>query len=628
MSDIKKWIKLVESSENRIADVPKTTGQFAKNATVTVSPKVGGGVGRFVAYDGNGGDANIDIKGIIRKLSAEDFSTPARDYEDPYVKGNDWFHVSQEPNTVGTLKDKPEFRPGDMVKIADVYGAVIGPGYGIFVAYGTTGQDCIISFDNKEIVVPTANIASVLEQNAKDNFDEMDNDGNLSPMSFGSQNVKIEDPGMDQGNDFNKWMSAVEEALKSEGKEELEENIWSEEAANECGCAKWDCPTCFPDQDVHPGEHQPPQPGMGMDSETPDVIVIAAEPEGGDVCPQCGMPHDQTEHGPGINLGLEELSKDTYASYIPKAARSAADSASRGAFTLGSTPTDDPNWSDAGEADDRKAYRRLQNIDKATQRLTRETQFADTGSPKWTNDEDGEESPLTYGECNLEEDGATDEMIDEIIYMQDLGFGQVDATLTYDVLKRLPPEKLQAVHQKVMGGGSPPAMDEEMQDEEMLVPPPELNPQGGAALGGGGAGGGEPGDFGGIKSTSTKYAPGTAPTMPESIQKGKPTMENVDKDVAAMLQSLKKYDRLVESKGPVLGLKTLTMEGKPEWLTKAEKKAEGEEEDPKKKKKEVEEAKSAGYDLKKNVKEEELDEQADPEVLSWMKRFSNLGRLV
>ncbi len=112
MSDIKKWMKLIESSENRIVDSPAKTGRFEKNATVTVNPRVGGGVGRFVAYEGE--DAIIDIKGIMRKLSAEDFSAPARDYEEPYVKGNDWFHVSQEPNSVGTLKDKPEFRAGDI----------------------------------------------------------------------------------------------------------------------------------------------------------------------------------------------------------------------------------------------------------------------------------------------------------------------------------------------------------------------------------------------------------------------------------------------------------------------------------------------------------------------------------
>ena len=60
-------------------------------------------------------------------------------------------------------------------------------------------------------------------------------------------------------------------------------------------------------------------------------------------------------------------------------------------------------------------------------------------------------------------------------------------------------------------------------------------------------------------TAGVKYPPGTAPTMPESINyKGIEIMENIDKDVAAMLNSLKKYDKLVESCAPVLGMRTLT----------------------------------------------------------------------
>lgn len=44
----------------------------------------------------------------------------------------------------------------------------------------------------------------------------------------------------------------------------------------------------------------------------------------------------------------------------------------------------------------------------------------------------------------------------------------------------------------------------------------------------------------------------------QSPPQGEPQMEKVDKDVAAMLKSLKKYDQLVESVAPVLGMKTLT----------------------------------------------------------------------
>ena len=71
-------------------------------------------------------------------------------------------------------------------------------------------------------------------------------------------------------------------------------------------------------------------------------------------------------------------------------------------------------------------------------------------------------------------------------------------------------------------------------------------------------------DMGQSSSTNTQYAPGTAPTMPESINQGN-IMENVDKDVAAVLNSFKKYDKLNES---VLGMVTLSM--KPTVVEKDE----------------------------------------------------------
>jgi hypothetical protein len=206
-----------------------------------VDPSVGGGTARYMHSTPDG--AMVDIKGVARELRPDEFGLPERDYEDGYQKGNDWFHMSVNPDTPGTSNERPEFRAGDMVKIADVYGSIIGPGMGVFVAYGTTGQDAIISFDNKEIVVPVANIGAVLEQNAKDNFDEMDNDGNLSPMSFGSENIKVEEPEMDQRDEFSKWMSAVEEALQNEG-----EPMQNAKPTKHCGCGAWDCPVCFPDE--------------------------------------------------------------------------------------------------------------------------------------------------------------------------------------------------------------------------------------------------------------------------------------------------------------------------------------------------------------------------------------------
>ena len=164
-----------------------------------------------------------------------------------------------------------------------------------------------------------------------------------------------------------------------------------------------------------------------------------------------------------------------------------------------------------------------------------------------------------------------------------------------------------------------------------------------------------------------QYPPGTAPTMPESFNnKGTEIMENVDKDVAAMLKSLKKYDRLVESCAPVLMArpKPYVGEGWDEDQAKKEKlKAPPEEVNIEEEKDELEEEgnpwEKLGKDEKKDEKKdgeksttskggevtktktglvhkgkygegdkkEKVEEGADPEVLEWMNRFSKLGNM-
>jgi hypothetical protein len=181
---------------------------------------------------------------------------------------------------------------------------------------------------------------------------------------------------------------------------------------------------------------------------------------------------------------------------------------------------------------------------------------------------------------------------------------------------------------------------------------------GGQMAGGGGGGGGQ-------------YPPGTAPSMPESIQQKEVAMEKVDKDVAAMLNSLKKYDKLNES---VLGMVTLSM-AKPKLVSeekdffhnpnvpankqlKAPPKEVNLDEDNLPDEEELEESgpdkskvpaflrKEKGGDWKTSKddldKEEnkspttkkgledlkakkDIKEEADPEVMEWMKRFAKLG---
>jgi len=104
------------------------------------------------------------------------------------------------------------------------------------------------------------------------------------------------------------------------------------------------------------------------------------------------------------------------------------------------------------------------------------------------------------------------------------------------------------------------------------------------------------------------------PQLGNEQPQGNPQMENVDKDVAAMLASLKKYDKLVESAAPVLGMVTLGEKkgDLPPWLK------------DKDAKKDEPEAKD---DAKEEEKEkvDEATDTADQEVLAWMKRFSKLG---
>lgn len=444
MSDFRKWMKIVESVPAVFPNQQSPERIIKKDATVMVSPAIGGGTGRFMHSTPNG--AMIDIKGVARELSGEDFSLPERDYEDPYKKGNDWFHMSQQPETIGQMNDKPEFRPGDMVKIADVYGSVIGPGFGVFVGYGTTGQDCIVLFDGKQIVVPIENVAAVLEQDAKDNFDEMDNDGNLSPMSLGSDNVKVEqpatgmskqEPGMDQRDEFSKWMSAVEEALSGEGKEIAEDSSCS---VNECGCGNWDCQTCFPDTT------------SGTEA-TPAVVIGGVDlPSSFTSTPQIIGGHDDTPMNAELELAQNDIDAD---------------------IMMG--------LEEVGMEEEEEHFIEKPASGKGVKLgdIVQKTEFRKSG---------GQNSPLTYGEENLDEEipvdanpedygkagryaqdhfGNLDEqpsedytdedreealdMISQIKYMQDLGLSKAKMSISPDKLESMQLDQLRQFYDDVMG---------------------------------------------------------------------------------------------------------------------------------------------------------------------------------
>lgn len=455
MSDIKKWMKLVESVGATLADQRPNNTRLNANDTVTVSARVGGGTGRFVQYTQEG--AIIDIKGITRELSNDDFSALDRNEN----TGNEWFHVNQEQDTVGTMNDKPEFRAGDMVQIADVYGAVIGPGYGVFIAYSTDGKDCIISFDGKEIMVPTANVGSVLEQDAKDNFSDTDNDGNLSPMSLGSQNVKIEVPAMDQRDEFSKWMKSIEEALDGESK--VDEEILEQ---GSCGCGAWNCPDCFPDDNNELG---------GLEGQQiPAIIVIQPQDDGmgqpGQEMPPQDMGQDQPPaHPQGVGMaGTHPVDGDTF---------DHDEDDEIDVTMMGDEAFSEDDVAGGVEVDMDTTPRSGKGVKLG--HITRCFVKADNA---------GEDSPLTHG-SELEEEGFGDdevsyndaapiarqnyqdemsqidpdeamEIIGKIKYMQDMGLSKSNRVYTEDQLAQLPAVKLKQVQQEVMGGTTDTGMEE------------------------------------------------------------------------------------------------------------------------------------------------------------------------
>lgn len=521
MSDMKKWIKLMESIHPVVA-TPPVGKSFERDATVVLGPKVGGGVGRFVEFTAEGA-ALIDVKGVIKEFAEGDFAMPERDLEN----GNDWFHVTVTDGTPGTSNDKPEFRPGDMVKIADVYGTVIGPGFGVFVGYGTTGEDCIVLFDGKQIVVPTENVASVLEQDAKDNFDQMDNDGNLSPMSFGSDNVKIEqpqnsgmqsrEPAMDQRDEFTKWMDAVEEALKVEGAELAED---MPPVTNECGCGSWDCPVCFPDQQEMPGMHGAMDGLGGADTA---IIPISSpgmaqqgmmQPGMGAACPTCGHSADDGHmHEPNTvvggvdDFGLEEVSDDN----------------------LGvDDMMDAPMEEEPQEVDQEPLQRSSDGRGVKLGDIVQHTEYRKAG----------QESPLTHGD-DLEE-VAGDEF--------DTSEPDWDAD----------PMAVQDYHNTMMGS---PQSEADVEAAMDMISEIKYMQSMGLSKADRDYSEAELADMG-LPQLKQLYSQVTGNVAAE----GMVTMEDVDKDVAAMLATLKKYDKLVESTAPVLGMKTLGEKKKPDFL--------------------------------------------------------------
>lgn len=604
---MKKWIKLMESVPPVLASNTDQSMRIKRDATVMVNPGSGGGTGRFMDYIPSG--AQVDIKGVAVELPDGEFSLPERDYQDPYQSGNEWFHATQEPATVGRMNDKPEFRPGDMVQIEDVYGSVIGPGVGVFIAYSTTGKECIVSFDDKEMLVPTANVGAMLEQDAKNNFDEMDNDGNLSPMSLASQNVKVEqEPAMDHRDEFSKWLGTVEEALNGGG---IDVNMLPQ-SSGLCGCQEWDCQTCFPDQAG--GE----QPGM---MGGPDMHGHE------EACPMCGAlcagGHDQGPDVGGIGIvqapmdgmdmgGMEEPMEE-----VPMIDNEGVD---------GLVDEEDMDFEQPVERGKDGKGVKLGNIVQ---------KFVPTGG-----NAAGEDSPLTYGEDNLSEivgddmDRSSDtpkfddesgmpsweehdqamsfgnpsdadieqmeEMASQIMYIQQMGLSKSDRPYTEADFASMNPAQMKQCYQEVVGN-SPTAMGTDVMAE---------------------------GIDNDVQVWLNRFKEYDAlveekKEVPAFLKKGKSddkkaNDERNDKVGADVFKSNRdgKKDKIDEkdegkhNNGKTTGFKAVAKKAAAEYGSKEA----GE--------------KVAGAVHAKMAKAGKLEEsEVDPEVLSWMKRFDKLGKM-
>lgn len=360
---------------------------------------------------------------------------------------------------------------------------------------------------------------------------------------------------MDQRDEFTKWVAAVEEALKSEGKE-LSENMPCD-SVNECGCGSWNCPVCFPDQNEVEFSTQVQPAGQCGDLHGSMSV-----------CPTCGHQEHQHMGMSDVELGLEEVSPmdDEIGSEEMMASPMEEEPED---FT--STPM--PRSSDGRGV-------KLGDI-------VQKTEFKQVG----------QESPLTYGEDNLDEAGYEDD--DDY---SDLGrYEPKEYEMPdYDA----DPLAVRDYYNRV--AGEPKSEDDVESAMDMISTIKYMQREGMSQ---------SERDYSEDELANSSlpqlmkiYAEVTGNNAAGGI------MENVDKDVAAMLASLKKYDKLVESVAPVLGMKTLGEKAKPDFLDVDK---DGDEEEPMKKA------------LKDKEKKEEVKESSeiDPDILEWMARFAKLGKL-
>jgi len=242
MSDLKRWIDIVEQMQPSVVNATPDQSEFKLNDTVVINPMRGGGIGRFVHDIGD--LVIIDVKGNLVEFNKADITKLPTAGKDPFDSPNDKFHINVMKDMAELLRDKPDPQTGDLVRVENVYGTSIGPGYGTFMSYSTTGEEAIVNFDGQVISVPVEQISSAVEQESENEFEKTGNDGAMSPMSLGSDNIQpiimtSGDDSMSHNDEFSQWISTVEKGIHGQ--------LGAPEPVDQCTCRDWDCPECYPD---------------------------------------------------------------------------------------------------------------------------------------------------------------------------------------------------------------------------------------------------------------------------------------------------------------------------------------------------------------------------------------------
>lgn len=424
---------------------------------------------------------------------------------------------------------------------------------------------------------------------------------------------------MDQRDEFSKWMASVEQAL-SEETTPVDEELLEQGSCG--GCGSWECPECFPDDSAEGTQQIPAMLVIGgqsadMPQQQQGVGMAGAKPV---ECPTCGHSHeDGSSHEDELDLSMmpEEGMDDVDMSFDEESTSLPADTTPRSGrgVKLGSIVQQYRPVGDSTAGKDSPLTYGDDLEEDEWDGLDDEPDF-DMSEPDYDAD------PLAvrqaYQDMEYRDPEEAMSMIGAILNMQSQGLSNANQEYSEDQLSGMNSGQLKAAHSAVTGAVA--------EDDMMADMDTDIQAATGGTLGAQSGGGGG------------QYAPGTAPTMPESIQTKEKTMENVDKDVAAMMNSLKKYDKLNES---VLGMTSVGFAGAAKTNIKEEgpdkkdvpaflRKEKGG--DWKTTKADLEKEKDSRISDPKTLAKntgKKVDEtvSADADTLAWMSRFAKLGNM-